>query len=199
MLATLYYLVNKSESTKPTIGYNVENVSIPPLELMVWDVSGQERLRTFWRHYYHGTSGIIFVVDSCDVDRFKLARKELHSLLLEEELSHAIVLILANKADMQGSVTTEELIQALQLDVLTQNNRLWHIEKTVATTGSGIREGLTWLAKYMKPVTETALANETEINTNNAATTPASSNTAATSTASSSSSSSSSSNSNKSS
>ena len=30
----------------------METISVPPLEFLVWDVSGQDRLRSFWRHYY---------------------------------------------------------------------------------------------------------------------------------------------------
>jgi GTPase SAR1 family protein len=32
----LYHLQGKSDSTMPTIGFNVETVSVPPLEFLVW-------------------------------------------------------------------------------------------------------------------------------------------------------------------
>lgn len=43
----------------------------------MWDVSGQDKLRGFWRNFYHGTMGIIFVVDSADVERLETARVRL--------------------------------------------------------------------------------------------------------------------------
>lgn len=149
--ATLYQLMGKNDKTVPTIGYNVETVSFPPLEFMVWDVSGQDKLRSFWRHYYHGTCGVIFVVDSCDTSRFALVRKELHGILVEEELSNAVVLILANKTDQPTAVSNEVLAKELDLGLLDETKRKYHVERTVATNGKGLKEGLVWLAANMTP------------------------------------------------
>jgi len=148
---TLYQLMGKNDKTVPTIGYNVETISVPPLEFMVWDVSGQERLRSFWRHYYHGTCGVIFVVDVCDAERFPMVRRELHGILQEEELSQAVVLILANKADQQNAVSTQELSQALELELLDASGRKYHVQRSVALTGEGLKDGVIWLSKNMTP------------------------------------------------
>lgn len=104
-----------------------------------------------FRHYYHGTCGVIFVVDICDTQRFPMVRRELHGLLGEEELSNAVVLILANKADQAGAVTNDVLAKALELEVLEETKRPFHVQRTVATTGEGLKEGVLWLAKNMKP------------------------------------------------
>ncbi len=45
-------------------GFNVETVEYKSLKFMVWDIGGQDRIRNLWRHYYNGTQGLIFVVDS---------------------------------------------------------------------------------------------------------------------------------------
>ena len=111
-------------------------------------MSGQERLRSFWRHYYHGTTGIVFVVDSHDVERLPLARKELHGILREEELQQAVLLIIANKVDLPRAVSTEQLSAALELGSL--GDRVLHVQPAVAQQGKGLREGLMWLAKAMK-------------------------------------------------
>ena len=112
------------------------------------DVSGQDRLRSFWRHYYHGTTGVVFVVDSHDVERLPIARKELHGILKEEELAHAVLLIVANKMDLPRAVSVEQLRVALDLQAL--GDRVLHIQPAVAQTGKGLKEGLFWLAKAMK-------------------------------------------------
>lgn len=39
------------------------------LAIQVWDLGGQTSIRPYWRCYYPNTDAIIFVVDSCDVDR----------------------------------------------------------------------------------------------------------------------------------
>jgi GTPase SAR1 family protein len=41
------------------------------------DVGGQEKIRALWKSYWRCTDGIIFVVDSCDVERMEEAKMEL--------------------------------------------------------------------------------------------------------------------------
>ena len=53
--------------------------------------------RPYWRCYYPGTNCIIFVVDSADVERLSIAKKELVQMLEEEELKDATLLVFANK------------------------------------------------------------------------------------------------------
>lgn len=74
--------------------------SFRSFQFMVWDIGGQDRIRNLWRHYYNGTQGLIFVVDSSDRDRIDEARDELHKALNEVELEKVKVLILANKQDL---------------------------------------------------------------------------------------------------
>ena len=37
----------------------------------------QAKLRKLWRHYYKDVGGVIFVVDSCDHNRFEEAKGEI--------------------------------------------------------------------------------------------------------------------------
>jgi tripartite motif-containing protein 23 len=40
----------------PTIGFNVESLELrSDLQLTVWDVGGQPKLRPLWKHYYLNT------------------------------------------------------------------------------------------------------------------------------------------------
>lgn len=43
------------------------------------------------------TQAIIYVVDSCDVDRLPTSREEFAAILEEEELRDAVILVYANK------------------------------------------------------------------------------------------------------
>jgi GTPase SAR1 family protein len=54
--------------------------------VQVWDLGGQTNIRPFWRCYYGNTNAIIYVIDSCDTERLAVSKKELVSLLSEEEL-----------------------------------------------------------------------------------------------------------------
>jgi small GTP-binding protein len=139
----------EGEQTLPTIGFKVGFFRFDNLEFVVWDVSGQDRLRPFWRHYYRGTAGVVFVVDASDRDRVPLVRKELQSILKEAELEFAVWCILANKSDMPNPMSKVELRSELGLDT---SGKEYCVFETVATTGSGIKDAITWLSEHMKPL-----------------------------------------------
>lgn len=63
------------------------------------------------------------MVDSADRERLDEAGDELHRALSETELEGAPVLILANKQDLPGHMTMQEVVQALDLHSL--RNRPW--------------------------------------------------------------------------
>lgn len=128
----------------PTIGFNVETVQYKSIKFTVWDVGGQDRIRPLWKHYYHNTDGIIFVVDSNDVDRIETAKEELFRLLNEDELRDAKVLVFANKQDLPNSIQVKQLTELLGLERL--RNRQWFVQGSAAPTGDGLYEGLDWLS-----------------------------------------------------
>lgn len=68
-------------TTIPTIGFNVETVQYKSLNMTVWDVGGQTKIRPLWQYYYQNTNAVIYVCDSTDNERFNEAKQELHSLL----------------------------------------------------------------------------------------------------------------------
>merc|ERR1712216_153901 len=110
----LYKLkLNELVTSIPTIGFNVESLKYKNLDMTIWDVGGQDKIRALWRFYYHGTDAIIFVVDSADRDRLGEARETLQSMMREDELRNAVVLVLANKQDMDGAAGPSEVAEAL--------------------------------------------------------------------------------------
>merc|ERR1712084_80787 len=92
-----------------------------------------------------GVQGIIYVVDSNDRDRTEVAREELDKMLLEEELSTAALLVMANKQDLPNAMTPTEMTEKLGLHSIHQ--RPWYIQSACATTGDGLYEGLDWLSR----------------------------------------------------
>merc|ERR1712014_150489 len=115
---TLLYNLKLGEvvTTIPTIGFNVETVEYKNIKFTVWDIGGQDRIRKLWRHYYTGTHGVIFVVDSSDRDRIQDARDELCKLLGDDELRDAVLLVLANKQDLPNAMTAADVSKHLGLD-----------------------------------------------------------------------------------
>jgi len=70
-----------------TIGFNVETVDYKHIRFTVWDVGVQDKIRPLWRHYYHGTTGLIFVIESNDRDRVvEDACEELSKMLNEDKM-----------------------------------------------------------------------------------------------------------------
>ena len=91
--------------TFPTpVGFNVETVTYKNVKFNVWDVGGQDKIRPLWRHYYTGTQGLVFVVDSQDRERIDEAKQELHRILSDREMKECLLLVFANKQDLPGGV-----------------------------------------------------------------------------------------------
>merc|ERR1712186_271515 len=104
---TILYKLKLGEvvTTIPTIGFNVETVEYKNITFQVWDVGGQDKIRRLWRHYYVGTHGAIFVIDSSDRDRIQDAREELTKMLSEDEMRDAVLLVMANKQDLPNAMS----------------------------------------------------------------------------------------------
>ena len=101
-------------TTIPTVGFNVETVTYKNTKFNVWDVGGQDKIRPLWRHYFSGTQGLIFVVDSNDRDRMDEARTELTRIIQDREMKDALLLVFANKQDVNGC--KRRTTQALEQD-----------------------------------------------------------------------------------
>merc|ERR1719449_89208 len=125
---TILYKLKLGEvvTTIPTIGFNVETVEYKNINFSVWDVGGQDKIRRLWRHYYQGTQGLIFVVDSNDRDRVEDAREELTKMLSEDEMRDAALLVLANKQDLPNSMPAAEVTDNLGLH--NMRSREWFIQ-----------------------------------------------------------------------
>ncbi|KAI7854658.1 ADP-ribosylation factor family-domain-containing protein [Circinella umbellata] len=147
---TILYRLQIGEvvTTIPTIGFNVETVSYKNIKFQVWDLGGQTSIRPYWRCYYANTDAVIYVVDSVDKDRMQTSKEELHSMLEEEELKDAALLVFANKQDMEGALSAAEVADALGLSTL--KNRQYSIYKTSAIKGEGLTDGLDWLVNIIQ-------------------------------------------------
>eukprot|EP00123_Amoebidium_parasiticum_P020570 comp52682_c0_seq1/m.47696 comp52682_c0_seq1/g.47696 ORF comp52682_c0_seq1/g.47696 comp52682_c0_seq1/m.47696 type:complete len:189 (-) comp52682_c0_seq1:151-717(-) len=145
----LYRLQGEMVSTQPTIGFNVECVKFENVTLNVWDIGGQSKIRPLWRHYFEGAEGLIFVVDSSDHARIPEAAEELQKLLDDPGIEDAVVLILANKQDVAGAQTPQDLLGKLGLEQYQQ--RVWNMHATHATSEDGLYDALEWLVDKLEP------------------------------------------------
>lgn len=150
------------ESIEPTLGFRIRTIDHRATghTLHMWDVGGQTSIRAYWRNYFEKTDGLVFVVDASEPgnDRLILARHELERLLHEERLAGASLLVWANKQDVAGARSAEEIAEILGLtggdgaesDEGTPSllrHRHWSIKACSAVTGEGVQEGLDWIVQ----------------------------------------------------
>lgn len=146
---TALYQLKIGENVKsiPTIGFNVESLDYKGLHMTVWDVGGQHKIRMLWEHYYQNTDALIFVVDSNDPERMEEAKEELYKIVSNDELKGAAILVLANKQDISGAMSPNEITEKLELSKNKTNQ--WLVQGTCANTGQGLKEGFDWLANAL--------------------------------------------------
>ena len=118
------------------------------LRFQVWDLGGQTSIRPYWRCYYQNTNAVIYVVDSADTERMGISKQELVTMLEEEELKDAALMVFANKQDLPNAATAEVIAEKLGLSAL--KNRQWQIFKTSALKGDGLYDGLDWLISTLR-------------------------------------------------
>jgi len=142
---TILYKLQVGEvvTTIPTIGFNVETLQYKNLKFQVWDLGGQTSIRPYWRCYYSNTDAIIYVVDSTDKERMGVSKQELMSMLEEEELKKSILVVLANKQDMDEAMSETEVAKQLGLSAIRE--RKYQIFKTSAIKSQGLDESMDWL------------------------------------------------------
>ena len=115
---TILYKLSLGEVivSQPTVGSNVEEVNHENLRMQVWDLGGQENLRSHWDAYYSNTQAIVFVIDSADDSQLQTSKAEFWSLLVNNDLREAAILILANKQDLPTSKDSADIAEAYSLD-----------------------------------------------------------------------------------
>merc|ERR1719159_1559061 len=99
--------------TVPTVGLSTESFHKNGVEFTAFDMSGQNRYRNLWEHYYKDAEAIVFVVDSTDRLRFVVARNELEQLLTSPQMLQrkTPILFFANKMDLPSAALAGEHTQ----------------------------------------------------------------------------------------
>ncbi|SNX84048.1 probable ARL1 - ADP-ribosylation factor [Melanopsichium pennsylvanicum] len=133
------------EAISPTLGFAIQTFQYQGYHLNVWDVGGQKSLRPYWKNYFEKTDAIIWVIDSFDIVRLTDCKQELEKLLSEERLHGATILIFANKQDLPGALSAEQIKNHLQLDCVSTHS--WRIQPCSAYTGDNLVQGLDWTVK----------------------------------------------------
>ncbi|KAA8493565.1 ADP-ribosylation factor-like protein 4D [Porphyridium purpureum] len=125
------------------------------LNLRVFNVAGSEGSRALWRTYYDSADGVMYIVDAADPDRFLEAKEELEKLLFRSDniMGKAVasvkvpLLVLANKSDLQGAMSAEQLEVKLKTHLFPLD--AVHVGSCSAAEQKDIRVNLMWLVEHM--------------------------------------------------
>ncbi|NXO22291.1 AR13B protein, partial [Cisticola juncidis] len=140
------------EDVAPTVGFSKIDLKQGRFEVTIFDLGGGKRIRNIWRNYYAESYGVIFVVDSSDVERMEETKQAMIEVLKSPKISGKPVLVLANKQDREGALSEADVIESLSLEKLVNEHKcLCQIEPCSAIMGCGkkidksIKKGLFWL------------------------------------------------------
>ena len=144
--------------TPRTMGLTVHKLfyeADPIFEIISWDLGGQIYFReNLWHDYLKGASAIIYVMDlsESNEERIQESKHELWHYVLDDSFYNTIpILILANKADLNATLTEETLYNNLELG--KAKNKNIELFEVSALTGKGLELSFSWLF--------TALVNST--------------------------------------
>lgn len=134
-----------SDKYLTTVGVKIDKKSVDAngtqVDLVIWDIYGQDDFQKVRMSYLRGASGYLLVVDGT-------RRATLDTALLlhdsaREIVPHAAFTLVVNKADLADSWEIDQGV----LDVLA--GRGWHIVKTSAKTGADVEAAFTGLSVAM--------------------------------------------------
>ncbi|KAK2917501.1 hypothetical protein Q8A73_004247 [Channa argus] len=158
-------LSENPQDVAPTVGFSKVDLKQGKYEVTIFDLGGGKRIRGIWKNYFSESHGVVFVVDSSDIQRIQETRETMAEVLQHPRIAGKPVLVLANKQDQEGALAEADIIENLSLEKLVNENKcLCQIEPCSAVLGYGkkvdksIKKGLNWLlnniAKDYEAITE---------------------------------------------
>jgi len=152
---TILNKINHKESVRSEgVGFHVEILFYMRLiKIISWDIGcWASRVKKLYEYYYPNIDGIIFIIDSHDKDRFDDAIECFQEILEADELKNCPILIMANKQDMNETLSSDEI--SLFLKNEKYKDRKWSIIKTSGINGQGLEEGMQWMASAIREIKE---------------------------------------------
>nr|QXF29020.1 ArlX2 [Vischeria sp. CAUP Q 202] len=145
--ALLCTLTKEPRNDQPTVGYNVQSLTLDDVAFTCYDLAGQEGLRVMWTHYITSdVRSVIFCIDSSDSSRFQEARDTLAAFFNNRALDKVSVLVLATKADLAGAYPIDQIKTKLWVGDTLQNHH-WKIAAVTTDDREGMIEAISFLAQ----------------------------------------------------
>ncbi|HYS99071.1 MAG TPA: ADP-ribosylation factor-like protein [Thermoplasmata archaeon] len=121
-----------------TVAFDYGSVNVTGIEAEIFGTPGQERFEFIFKIFAREVSGVLLVVDATHAEDLPRAKQ-----MLELVGPRIPYVVLANKSDLPGALSTEEIAHRMDLpsDVA--------VVPTVATENKGVRDALLVLAEMI--------------------------------------------------
>lgn len=143
----------------PTLHATSEELTLGGMKFTTFDLGGHAQVRRVWKDYFPAIDGVVFLLDAYDRNRFSESKAELDSLLADEQISSAPILILGNKIDKPGAASEDEIRHYFGLFGQTTgkgtvqrselHGRPMELFMCSVLKRQGYGEGFRWLAQYI--------------------------------------------------
>ena len=129
-------------------GTKITTVQDQNITITAYPISGDGDTSPLLQDIFKGAHGLMFVCDSADLEQLRRAKGELHRFLGMNQSREAPLLVCANKADLPGALNDNQCANELGLHDI--RHRVWMLQKTCATSGDGLYEGMDWIFNEIK-------------------------------------------------
>lgn len=131
-----------SEKYLTTLGVKIDKKTVmledQEVDLMLWDIHGDDEFQKIKSSYLRGTSGYLLVVDGTRGNTLDIALEI--NRKAEEAIGRVPFILVFNKSDMEDWAISDAAIEALLADGFM-------VIKTSAKTGSGVEDMFMALAR----------------------------------------------------
>ncbi|XP_064474539.1 ADP-ribosylation factor-like protein 15 [Ornithodoros turicata] len=113
-LATL--VGEPTEGIEPTSGFNIKTLPVNDTVLNIKELGGTDAIRPFWKQYFDGVHGVLFVLDASSGEAsLKAARETLKEVLSDAMLKGKPCVVLATHQDVNAAsvLQVEQLLQGI--------------------------------------------------------------------------------------
>jgi small GTP-binding protein len=134
-----------SDKYLTTVGVKIDKKSVTcdeaTVNMILWDIQGEDELQAFRISYLRGMAGFILVVDGTRSSTLDTAQRLCK--LAVETAGDIPFLLAVNKSDLAD----EWELDSEQLSGLESEG--WQVIKTSAKTGEGVEKAFYWLAQQL--------------------------------------------------